>query len=77
MVLYSDSSFINRADRPMVPYGVPCNSYTGSADRWSSIVQLWGRSTDGHVLYMSPSILVRWTGGLHMVDGSMGHTVQP
>jgi len=75
MVLYSDSSFIRKADRPMVPYVVPCTSFTGSVHRWSYIVHLWGHSTDGHLLHTSPPSLFRWTGRLHMADGPMGHTV--
>ena len=59
----------------MVPFGVACDLFVGSIDRWYFIVHLWGRSTDGPVLQANPPSLVRWTGGLCVVDGPIRHTV--
>jgi len=59
----------------MVPFGIACDMFVGPIDQWCYIVHLWGRSTDGPILYASPPSLVRWTGGLRVADGPMGHTV--
>jgi len=44
-------------------------------DRWSYAVHPRGPSTDGYVLYTSHPNLIRWTWGLDVADGPMGHTV--
>jgi len=63
----------------MVLYEVTRDLSVGPIDRWSSmgshVVYLSERSTDGPVSYTSPPSLVRWTDGLCVADGPMGHTV--
>jgi len=56
-------------------FGVACDLFVGPIDRWYYIIHLWDRSTGGPVLYTSPPSLVRWTRGLHVANGPMGHTV--
>jgi len=43
-------------DRPMFPCEVTCDSSVGPIDRWSPMVHLWGRSTDGPLWFICGAV---------------------
>ena len=68
------NSYVGPIDRWSL-FEVACDLFMGPINRWYYIVHLWGRSTGRPVLHTSLPTLVRWTGGLHVDDDPMGHTV--
>jgi len=55
-LLRGNAWFVCRTDRPMVPYEGTRASSGGPIDRWSPVVHLWGRSTDGPLWFICGAV---------------------